>query len=107
MNYAYDLAGSAPIIKKYKISETFATPGVYATNTAADGTGIVLGLETTVVAQLGVTTDTGTYTTKGVVGYDLTRLIIGSEGTLALIVEATLRLTPLAARRRKDSFRPR
>lgn len=38
---------------------------------------------------------TGVYTTKGVVGYDLTRLIIGSEGTLALITEATLRLTPL------------
>jgi D-lactate dehydrogenase len=38
---------------------------------------------------------TGVRTTKGVVGLDLTRLLIGSEGTLALITEATLRLTPL------------
>lgn len=42
----------------------------------------------------------GSATTKGAVGYDLTRLLVGSEGTLALITEATLRLTPLAQARR-------
>jgi D-lactate dehydrogenase len=42
----------------------------------------------------------GVYTTKGVVGYDLTRLLIGSEGTLALITEATLKLTPLPQAKR-------
>jgi D-lactate dehydrogenase (quinone) len=47
------------------------------------------------VAGTGDRLRTGVYTTKGVVGYDLTRLLIGSEGTLAVITEATLRLTPL------------
>src|SRR5690606_41675628 len=32
--------------------------------------------------------------TKAASGYDLTLLVVGSEGTLALIVEATLRLLP-------------
>lgn len=36
----------------------------------------------------------GVHTTKGVVGYDLTRLLIGSEGNLALITQATLKLLP-------------
>lgn len=36
----------------------------------------------------------GVYTTKGAMGYDFTRLLIGSEGTLAVITEATLKLTP-------------
>jgi len=39
---------------------------------------------------------TGVRTTKGVVGLDLTRLLIGSEGILAIITEATLKLTPVA-----------
>ena len=43
---------------------------------------------------------TGVTNTKGVVGYDLTRLLIGSEGTLAIITEATLKLTPLAEAKR-------
>jgi D-lactate dehydrogenase len=43
---------------------------------------------------------TGVYTTKGAVGYDLTRLLIGSEGTLAIITEATLKLTPLSEAKR-------
>ncbi len=47
------------------------------------------------VTGLGETIKTGVMTTKGVVGYDLTRLLIGSEGTLAIITEATLKLTPL------------
>jgi D-lactate dehydrogenase (quinone) len=53
----------------------------------------VLGMKA--VTGTGELIRTGCYTTKGVVGYDLTRLIVGSEGTLAVIVEATLKLTPL------------
>ena len=53
----------------------------------------VLGLKA--VTGQGEVIKTGCYTTKGVVGYDLTRLLIGSEGTLAIITEATLKLTPL------------
>lgn len=40
----------------------------------------------------------GCRTTKGVVGLDLTRLLIGSEGTLAVITEATLKLSALPER---------
>ena len=53
----------------------------------------VLGLQA--VTGNGDIIRTGCYTSKGVVGYDLTRLLVGSEGTLAVICEATLKLTPL------------
>lgn len=53
----------------------------------------VLGLKA--ITGAGDYITTGCYTTKGVVGYDLTRLLIGSEGTLAVITEATLKLTAL------------
>lgn len=37
---------------------------------------------------------TGSRTSKYATGYDLTRLLVGSEGTLAFITEATLKLVP-------------
>jgi D-lactate dehydrogenase len=53
----------------------------------------VLGLQA--VAGNGALIRTGANTSKSAVGYDLTRLLVGSEGTLALITQATLRLLPL------------
>jgi glycolate oxidase len=53
----------------------------------------VLGLEA--VLSTGEIIHTGVKTSKGVVGYDLTRLLIGSEGTLGIITRITLRLLPL------------
>lgn len=53
----------------------------------------VLGLK--VVLADGRLLTLGHRTVKGVTGYDLTALMIGSEGTLGVIVEATLRLRPL------------
>lgn len=52
----------------------------------------VIGLE--IVTAEGKVLKTGGSTVKNVTGYDLTKLIIGSEGTLAIITEATLRLIP-------------
>ncbi len=52
----------------------------------------VLGLE--VVTPRHGRLRTGVRTLKGVVGYDLTRLLVGSEGTLGIFTEITLRLIP-------------
>ena len=52
----------------------------------------VLGLEA--VLPTGKIIRTGQKTRKGVVGYDLTHLLVGSEGTLAVITGLTLKLIP-------------
>ena len=57
----------------------------------------VLGLEA--VLPTGEIVRTGGRTVKNVVGYDLTQLLVGSEGTLAVITEITLRLLPKPAAR--------
>lgn len=58
----------------------------------------VLGLEA--VLPTGEILHTGGKNTKDVAGYDLTRLLVGSEGTLAVVTRATLKLLPQPAARR-------
>jgi glycolate oxidase len=55
----------------------------------------VLALE--VVTGAGDLVRLGRTTAKGVAGYDLVALMVGSEGTLGIITEATVRLKPLPA----------
>jgi glycolate oxidase len=52
----------------------------------------VLGLEA--VLPTGEVIRTGSKAVKNVVGYDLTQLLVGSEGTLAIITKVILRLIP-------------
>ncbi|MDR2018494.1 MAG: FAD-binding protein [Syntrophobacterales bacterium] len=53
----------------------------------------VLGLE--VVLPTGEIINPGVRTMKGVVGYDLARLFVGSEGTLGVVTKIILKLIPL------------
>ena len=55
----------------------------------------VLGLDIVLPDEQGTRMFIGCRTVKCRQGYDLTRLIVGSEGTLALVYSAVLRITPL------------
>ena len=55
----------------------------------------VLGM--TIMRADGVLAKVGSRVVKSVAGYDVQRLMVGSRGTLAAIVDVTLRMTPIRA----------
>jgi glycolate oxidase len=62
----------------------------------------VLGLE--LVTPEGKVVKVGGKTVKNVAGYDVTRLVVGSRGTLGIVTSATLKLLPLPQVRRVLAF---
>ena len=71
--------------------------GASGTSTVKYGTMRENTLGLTAVLASGEIVHTGGSARKSSAGYDLTRLLIGSEGTLAVITEAQLKLVPLPA----------
>lgn len=71
------------------IAEDAGGPHCYKYGTTRD---YILSME--VVLTNGEIIQTGVKTRKGVVGYDIHDLVIGAEGTLGIVTEATLRLIP-------------
>ncbi|MGB8649681.1 MAG: FAD-binding protein, partial [Mycobacteriales bacterium] len=84
-------------------SRAFSTIGGNIATNAGGGCCLKYGVTGDHVAALtavladGTVIRTGALPRKNVAGYDLTRLLVGSEGTLAVIVEATVRLRPAPA----------
>jgi glycolate oxidase len=93
--YAPDPASSAFCCLGGNLAENAAGPRAVKYGLTKDH---VLALEA--VRIDGGVFRTGGKLKKDVAGYDLTRLLIGSEGTLAVITEATLRLLPLPQAKR-------
>jgi glycolate oxidase len=82
-------------------SDEFSTIGGNIAECAGGLRGLKYGvtrdyvLELQAVTGAGEIITTGSNTLKSVTGYDITRLLVGSEGTLAIITRARLKLIPL------------
>jgi glycolate oxidase len=87
--YAPDPNSLASCMIGGNIAENAGGPRVFKYGATRDW---VLGLEACLVG--GRVVRTGKRTVKGVTGYDVTSLLVGSEGTLAVFTQATLRLVP-------------
>ncbi len=87
--YPPDPASSAVCTIGGNIAENAGGPRAFKYGVTRD---YVLGLE--VVTPTGDIMRTGGKTVKNVTGYDLTRLLTGSEGTLGVVTEVILRLVP-------------
>jgi glycolate oxidase len=87
--YAPDPNSLASCMIGGNLAENAGGPRVFKYGATRDW---VLGLEACLIG--GRVVRTGKRTVKGVTGYDLTSLLVGSEGTLAVFTEATLRLVP-------------
>ncbi len=81
-------------------SRAISTVGGHAATNAGGSCCLKYGVTGDAVAALtavladGTVVRTGSATRKDVTGLDLTRLLVGSEGTLAVVVEVTVRLRP-------------
>lgn len=63
MNYAYQIGGGSLLKKRYRIGASATVAGVPVLVAAADGAGLALSLTTGATDAVGVTVDTGTYST--------------------------------------------
>jgi glycolate oxidase len=90
--YPPDPASHRPSALGGNVAESAGGPRAFKYGTTKR---YVLALEA--VLADGQVIHTGSKAVKNVVGYDLTQLLVGSEGTLAVITEITLRLIPKPA----------